>query len=71
MTAILSNLCAELDIDGDVLENLVGLQLYVMAVDGRAVAEHNILVDGERKTVFLLAKKTECRYQEDTSERQL
>lgn len=45
------------DLPGNVvlLENLVGLSLYTMAVDGRAVSQRNILLEGERRTVFALA----------------
>ncbi len=39
------------------LENMVGLVLYTMAVDGRAISRPNMLVDGARATVFTLAPK--------------
>lgn len=41
------------------LENMVGLVLYTMAVDGRVVARPNMLVDGARVTVFALVAKGE------------
>lgn len=39
------------------LENMVGLVLYTMAVGGRVVSQPNMLVDGARVTVFALAPK--------------
>lgn len=40
------------------LENLVGLALYSMAVDGKVVSQPNMLVDGARVTVFALVPKS-------------
>lgn len=39
------------------LENMVGLALYTMAVDGRVISQPNILVDGARVTMFALAPR--------------
>lgn len=43
------------DLDDDFLESLVGCVLYTLSLNGKAVAKSNVVLEGERGTVFAIA----------------
>ncbi len=50
------------DVDCDLVENLVGCVLYTLAIDGRVLSQSNVLLGGERCTVFALdAARSDAR----------
>jgi len=57
MAAALHHIEEKYDLEGGLLENMVGIILYTMAVDGRVVAQPNMMMDGTRATIFTLAPK--------------
>jgi len=58
MAATLHHIEENNDLGDGLLENIVGIVLYTMAVDGRVISQPNMLVDGTRTTTFTLAPKS-------------